>query len=225
MRKQLAGVLLVVMLVTGCRTLLVPEPPGPRSSDGFVASSWWRNRQREYLTFAHREFSPGSYTNMINNAEWARRTHTPFDSARITVADYAASFQRMDDFVDTADFDLTYMMNLWYGYRDLLPADVRAAMERQMRSFKYWFTDPQPAGVIDQRYYWSENHRLLFHADEYLAGQAFPNDVFGSDGNTGAWHKARARAASSTSGSTRRRGSASPSGTPTSITRRPRTRC
>ena len=96
----------------------------------------------------------------------------------------------MDDFVDTADFDLTYMMNLWYGYRDLLPADVRAAMEQHMRSFKYWFTDPQPAGTIDQRYYWSENHRLLFHADEYLAGQAFPNDVFGSDGNTGAWHKA-----------------------------------
>jgi hypothetical protein len=99
----------------------------------------------------------------------------------------------MDDFVDTADFDLTYMMNLWYGYRDLLPADVRAAMEQHMRSFKFWFTDPQPAGTIDQRYYWSENHRLLFHADEYLAGQAFPNDGFGSDGNTGAWHKARAR--------------------------------
>ena len=99
----------------------------------------------------------------------------------------------MDNFVDTADFDLTYMMNLWYGYRDLLPADVRAAMEQHMRSFKYWFTDPQPAGIIDQRYYWSENHRLLFHVDEYLAGQAFPNDEFGSDGNTGAWHKARAR--------------------------------
>ena len=117
----------------------------------------------------------------------------PFNTAGITLADYANSFQRMDNFVDTADFDLTYMMNLWYGYRDLLPADVRAAMEAHMRSFKYWFTDPQPAGTIDQRYYWSENHRLLFHADEYLAGQAFPNDVFGSDGNTGAWHKERAR--------------------------------
>jgi hypothetical protein len=194
MRKQLAGVLLAAMVVTGCRPLLVPDPPGPHNSDGFVPSSWWQDRQRGYLTFAHREFVPSSYTNMINNAEWARRTHTPFDTEGITLADYAASFQRMDDFVDTADFDLTYMMNLWYGYRDLLPADVREAMERQMRSFKYWFTDPQPAGVVDQRYYWSENHRLLFHADEYLAGQAFPNDVFGSDGNTGAWHKERARA-------------------------------
>ena len=123
----------------------------------------------------------------------ARRNHRPFNTAGITLADYANSFQRMDNFVDTADFDLTYMMNLWYGYRDVLPADVRTAMEGHMRSFKYWFTDPQPTGTIDQRYYWSENHRLLFHADEYLAGQAFPSDVFSSDGNTGAWHKERAR--------------------------------
>ena len=99
----------------------------------------------------------------------------------------------MDNFVDTADFDLTYIMNLWYGYKDLLPADLNAEIESHMRSFKYWFTDPQPTGTIDQRYYWSENHRLLFNADEYLAGQAFPADVFSSDGNTGAWHKERAR--------------------------------
>jgi hypothetical protein len=193
MRKQLAAMLFVTMIATSCRTLIVPDPPGPRSPDGFVSDSWWRNQQRGYLNYARQSFSPGSYTNMINNAEWARRTHTPFNTAGITLADYANSFQRMDDFVDTADFDLTYMMNLWYGYRDLLPADVRAAMESHMRSFKYWFTDPQPAGTVDQRYYWSENHRLLFHADEYLAGQAFPNEVFSSDGNTGAWHKARAR--------------------------------
>ena len=193
MRRRLAFVLLVAVLATSCRTLIVPDPPGPRSTDGFVSASWWRNQQRGYLNYARQSFSPGSYTNLINNAEWARRTHTPFNTAGITLADYANSFERMDDFVDTADFDLTYMMNLWYGYRDLLPADVRTAMEQHMRSFKYWFTDPQPAGTIDQRYYWSENHRLLFHADEYLAGQAFPNDVFGSDGNTGAWHQARAR--------------------------------
>ena len=108
------------------------------------------------------------------------------------MADFANSFSRFDNYVDTSDFDLTYLMNLWYGYRDLLPADVRAATEAHFKRFKYWYTDPQPAGVIDQRYYWSENHRLLYHADEYLAGQAFPNDVFSNDGNTGAWHRDRA---------------------------------
>ena len=118
--------------------------------------------------------------------------HTRFNTAGITMADFANSFSRFDNYVDTSDFDLTYLMNLWYGYRDLLPADVRAATEAHFKSFKYWYTDPQPAGVVDQRYYWSENHRLLYHADEYLAGQAFPNDVFSSDGHTGAWHRDRA---------------------------------
>ena len=66
-------------------------------------------------------------------------------------------------------------MNLWYGNRDQLTPELRSATEAHLR-FKYWYTDPQPAGVVDNRYYWSENHRLLYHADEYLAGQAFPDD-------------------------------------------------
>jgi hypothetical protein len=192
-RKSLVVALSLAMVATGCRVLLTPDPPGPPSTDGFVPVSYQRARSDAYLAYATTQFVPSSFTNLINNAEKARRTGTPFNTAGITMADFANSFSRMDNFVDTADFDLTYLMNLWYGYRDLLPADVRAATEAHFKSFKYWFTDPQPAGVIDQRYYWSENHRLLFHADEYLAGQAFPNDVFSSDGNTGAWHKARAR--------------------------------
>ena len=224
MRRRVALILLVAFVATSCRALVVPDPKGPQPSpDGFVSAAWWRNQQRDYLDYAHDQFSPGSYTNMINNAEWARRNHRPFNTAGITLADYANSFQRMDDFVDTADFDLTYMMNLWYGYRDVLPADVRTAMEGHMRSFKYWFTDPQPTGTIDQRYYWSENHRLLFHADEYLAGQAFPSDVSAATA-TPAHGTRSGRAGSSTRGSPRRPASVSPSGTPTSTTRRPPTR-
>ena len=130
MRRRVALILLVAFVATSCRALVVPDPKGPQPSpDGFVSAAWWRNQQRDYLDYAHDQFSPGSYTNMINNAEWARRNHRPFNTAGITLADYANSFQRMDNFVDTADFDLTYMMNLWYGYRDVLPADVRTAME------------------------------------------------------------------------------------------------
>ncbi|MGZ6895982.1 MAG: hypothetical protein ACXVJ7_00545 [Acidimicrobiia bacterium] len=193
MRKPLVVALLVSLVATSCRVLLTPDPPGPPSRDGFVAADYWRARQDSYLDFASTQFAAGSFNNLIANAEHARRTGTRFDTAAITMADFQPAFDRMDDFSDTADFNLTYLMNLWYGYRDLLPADVRAATEAHFTSFKYWYTDPQPAGTIDQRYYWSENHRLLFHADEYLAGQAFPNDVFSSDGNTGAWHEERAR--------------------------------
>jgi hypothetical protein len=192
MRRSLVIALVATMVATGCRVLLAPNPPGPPSSDGFVDPAYWTARQNSYLDAGSTTFSPGSFTNLIVNAEHARRTGTAFDTAGIHLSDFANSFSRMDNFVDTADFDLTYLMNLWYGYRDLLPADVRAATEAHFKSFKYWFTDPQPANTVDQRYYWSENHRLLFHTDEYLAGQAFPNDVFSSDGNTGDWHRRRA---------------------------------
>ncbi len=193
MRKSVIVALLAAMVATSCRVLLIPDPAGPTSRDGFVEANYWRARQNSYLDFAATQFSPGSPANLIANAEHSRRTGAPFNTAGISVDNYANSFSRMDNFVDTADFDLTYIVNLWYGYRDLLPADLNTQIEAHMRSFKYWFTDPQPTGTVDQRYYWSENHRLLFNTDEYLAGQAFPNDVFSSDGNTGAWHKERAR--------------------------------
>lgn len=193
MRRWVVVTVVAALIASGCALLVPPDPPGPRSPDGFVNPGWWRRRQDSYLRYASTQFAPGSFTNLIANAERSRRTGTPFPTASITLTDFQPAFDRMDDYSDTADFNLTYLMNLWYGYRDLLPADVRAATEAHFKSFKYWFTDPQPAGTIDQRYYWSENHRLLFHADEYLAGQAFPGDVFGSDGHTGAWHKERAR--------------------------------
>ncbi len=193
MRKSLVMVVVAALFASGCAVLLTPDPPGPKSKDGFVPAWWWNGRQNSYLDYASTQFSPSSFTNLIANAEHSRRTGAPFNTAGITMADFQPAFDRMDDFSDTADFNLTYLMNLWYGYRDLLPADVRQATEDHFKSFKYWFTDPQPTGTVDQRYYWSENHRLLFHADEYLAGQAFPDDVFSSDGNTGAWHKQRAR--------------------------------
>ena len=53
--------------------------------------------------------------------------------------------------------------------------------------FKMWFTDPTPAQPDpaeperdwDDSYYWSENHQILFHTIEYLAGQRFPGAVRG----------------------------------------------
>jgi hypothetical protein len=88
-RRQLIGVVLVALVATSCNVLLTPDPPGPRSSNGFVAAPWWRDRQNSYLEYASSEFSPSSYLNVINNAEWARRSNHRFDVSQITVDDYA----------------------------------------------------------------------------------------------------------------------------------------
>jgi hypothetical protein len=150
-------------------------------------------RQDEYLAYATQTYEPGSATNVIAHAEDARRNPSHhFDAAAVTPEAMADSFNRIDTFADTADFDLVYLLNLWYGYRDMLTPTMRKAIEKRMKAFKYWFTDPQPAGFIDQRYYWSENHQLLYHTAEYLAGQAFPTATFKNDGKSGLWHRQRA---------------------------------
>ncbi|MGH8976651.1 MAG: hypothetical protein ACRDV7_01155, partial [Acidimicrobiia bacterium] len=122
--RRIVGVALVALVAASCNVLITPDPPGPPSTDGLVNASWWRDRQDGYLEYAVTDFSPSSYLNLINNGEYSRRNGTPFNTAGITLDAYTESFRRMDEYVDTADFDLTYMTNLWYGYRDLLPADV-----------------------------------------------------------------------------------------------------
>lgn len=150
------------------------------------AGDAFRARQDDYLAFATEELDPTSALNVLAHAERARRGDGSFDGADVDLSASLAKIDRMDD---TSDFDLLYLLNLWYGYRDELAEGVRADIEERILAFKYWYTEPTPAGVVDNKWYWSENHRLIFHTAEYLAGQAFPDEIFTNDGRTGAAHR------------------------------------
>jgi hypothetical protein len=109
---------------------------------------------------------------------------------------FTASWEKLDGYQDTADFDLLYLMNLRLGYAELLAPEVVAAIDQRILEFKYWYTDATP-GVLDHRWYWSENHRIIFHTLELLAGELFADRVFAvpaEDGTplTGADHVRRA---------------------------------
>ncbi|WP_165968853.1 endonuclease/exonuclease/phosphatase family protein [Actinomadura sp. KC06] len=85
------------------------------------------------------------------------------------------------------------------------PSEAEAVLRSQYTSFKYWWDDPfrcdeftghalavRGQANVEARAvnpheamspgrdmtYWSENHRLLFAAAEYLAGQYWPDDMF-----------------------------------------------
>lgn len=153
-----------------------------------------RDRQDEYLAFATRELEPGNPLSVLAHAERAARDDGfVAHLGAVTVAALQPILDDIDAFEDTTDFDLLYLLNLWYGYRDLLPAEVRQAIEQRFLAFKYWYTEPTPDGVVDDKWYWSENHRAIFHVCEHLAGQAFPDEVFTNDGRTGAEHRDEAR--------------------------------
>jgi hypothetical protein len=172
---------------------------GGADVSGFVDAAWMRDRQDEFLRFATAGLEPTSVTNVIAHAARAERDEQfDFDSEAVTVEAFQPLFDRIDTLRDTTDFDLLYMTNLWYGYRDRLTPELRAEIEARFHSFKYWFTEPtQPevkaAGFADDRWYWSENHRIIYHTIEYLAGNAFPNDTFTNDGRTGAEHRDEAK--------------------------------
>ena len=70
----------------------------------------------------------------------------------------------------------------------LTPQDL-AALKEVLLHTKFWMDEPGE----DQDCYFTENHQIIFHTDEYLAGQLYPDEAFPSDGNTGRWHREHAR--------------------------------
>ena len=94
----------------------------------------------------------------------------------LSVDDLATITERFATFTDTTDFDMVALLNLWYrsDHGKRLIADTRAHVKELILGFKYWYDEPQPAGIVDERWYWSENHQILFHAIELLAGPGVP---------------------------------------------------
>jgi hypothetical protein len=60
-----------------------------------------------------------------------------------------------------------------------VPAEVRDWIKASYLKFKFWIDEPlvTPTNKTEMTF-WSENHQILFATTEYLAGQAFPDDVF-----------------------------------------------
>jgi hypothetical protein len=88
----------------------------------------------------------------------------------------------------------TLPVPLWLLYRyarspQWTPQD-RADLKSVVLHTKFWMDEPGH----DQDCYFTENHQILFHVDEYLAGQLYPDERFPHDGRTGRWHRAHAEA-------------------------------
>ena len=83
-------------------------------------------QQDAYLDFAtEKPLDPGNPLSVVAHAEQATRdTSFTFDPSVVTPDAYADMFAGIDAFEDTTDFDLLYLINLWYGYGDQLPQDT-----------------------------------------------------------------------------------------------------
>ena len=88
---------------------------------------------------------------------------------------------------DCSDFYMVGLLGVMHRYWDdpAFPEELRQPLEECVLNFKYWADEPGE----DVMWYWSENHQILFHACEILAGQLYPDRTFTNAGQTGQWHR------------------------------------
>ncbi|MCA9915779.1 MAG: hypothetical protein KC496_20635, partial [Anaerolineae bacterium] len=84
---------------------------------------------------------------------------------------------------DCNDFTMGGFLRILYKFHDSphISRELIAEIEKTVLWFGYWWDEPNPSG----RCYWTENHQIIFHSCELLAGQLHPEATFENDGNTG----------------------------------------
>lgn len=96
----------------------------------------------------------------------------------------------INDRYDCSDFHLVHLYRLWSDFREqkLYDEGFWDQVKACILGFRYWMDEPGD----DVMWFFSENHALLFHTCQLLAGQLFPGEVFANSGRTGAELQRRA---------------------------------
>ena len=89
------------------------------------------------------------------------------------------NLDRIDTRPDCADFDLATMLRLYMG--ETLTIEEKERIKKTALAFRYWSDEPGS----DAMCFGSENHSLLFHGCQLIAGNLFPDEIFSNSGRTG----------------------------------------
>ena len=82
---------------------------------------------------------------------------------------------------DCSDFHFTIILYIYYRFYDRLSQQLRQVIEETALGYRYWIDEPGD----DVMWFFSENHALLFHTCQYLAGKLFPDRLFINSGKYG----------------------------------------
>jgi hypothetical protein len=106
---------------------------------------------------------------------------------KLTLDRFTTTLAQINQRADCSDFYLVGLLGalLRYGADPAFPATLKTQIEQCALNFKYWMDEPGD----DAMCYWSENHQILFHACQVLAGQLFPDQLFSNVKQTGRWHQ------------------------------------
>lgn len=82
---------------------------------------------------------------------------------------------------DCCDFHYIIILYIYRAFQELLSEELKQEIEEVMLNFRYWIDEPGD----DVMWFFSENHALLFHICQYLAGQNLPEQVFTNSNRLG----------------------------------------
>ncbi|MDI3525610.1 MAG: hypothetical protein PWP42_860 [Candidatus Atribacteria bacterium] len=162
--------------------------------------------RRKYMTLEHFSKNPQS-PNFLYKELWSPITgYILGEREKIwsQVAKYALGlYSQIDNEVivdvcefilnkkDCSEFLLQAILRLMYWDREKqrLEPEVREIMKKAILNFRFWVDEPGESLM----HMGSENHRVLLHAAEFLAGQLFPDKVFYNSGQDGLFHALKGR--------------------------------
>ncbi|MCB0963901.1 MAG: hypothetical protein KDA98_11475 [Acidimicrobiales bacterium] len=166
---------------------------------GLFDEDYWQSRVEEYLGVVTAELGPDNPTSIAGHLIMAQRDPDfTWDVDAVTVDSLADRWEQIDTLEDTRDFTFMYLhWMLALGQGDTpstqLDPEVLDAIRQRMLDNRWRYDDPQVPGKVDSQWFWSENHILILAADEYLAGQAMPDETFTVSGLTGTESMARTK--------------------------------
>jgi hypothetical protein len=105
----------------------------------------------------------------------------------VKTAVFRETIESINRRADCSDFYMVGLLGVLHRFADAptFPQELRGPLEECALSFKYWMDEPGD----DSMCYWSENHQILFHTCEVLAGQLYPEHTFSNAGQSGRWHR------------------------------------
>lgn len=75
---------------------------------------------------------------------------------------------------DCSDFHFAMILHIYIVYGDKLSTQLKSTIEKAMREYRYWIDEPGD----DVMWFFSENHALMFHVCQYIAGGLQKDSIF-----------------------------------------------
>ncbi len=142
--------------------------------------STFKERRRQYLEYCSANAREG------RNGIFSQIARLELGKERVDETIFRDAIAYVYANEDCNDFVVAGFLRILYLYRKspLISRQLIADIEECVLSFKYWWDEPGR----DKRCYHTENHQIIFHGDELLAGQLYPDKIFKNSGKTGRYH-------------------------------------